>query len=92
LANYKASFEAILKKVGAKEKVEKTGLVLLKQNLPNSWNAYIEGNLELKIEKDFELFLFAIAEHTKENVEELSVYRFYHLIDYIKAKNKKEKA
>jgi len=84
----KADLEYILEVQGADIKIEKAELELLRRNLPDSWNVYVEGNMELRIERDFEQFLFSVAEHTKEDVENMTTYRFYHLIDYIKKKQK----
>jgi hypothetical protein len=45
------------------------------------------GNAELEMEKGFEQFLFEVAEHTKEDLDKITVFRFYSLLDYIKNKN-----
>ena len=39
------------------------------------------------MEVDFRKFLFSISEHTTKNVEDLSVFDFYALIDHIKEKH-----
>ena len=54
---------------------------------PSDWNVHNPNNAELKHENGFEMFLFKIAEHTKEDLDKITVYRFYNLLDYITAKN-----
>jgi hypothetical protein len=68
-----------------KEKAEKDMLRLSK---PNLWNVHISGNAELEMETGFEDFMFMVAEHTKEDLEKITVFRFYSLLNYIKSKNK----
>ena len=62
---------------------------LLSMQPPNVWNINTEGNMEIKMEVDFDKFLFSIAEHTSIDVEKLTVFKFYSLLDYLKSKNKK---
>ncbi len=59
---------------------------MLRLSKPSIWNVYMSGNAELEMEVGFEGFLFAIAEHTKEDLEEITVFRFYSLLDHIKSK------
>ena len=56
---------------------------------PNIWNIYIPGNMEVEMETEFEKFMLAVSEHTNENIDNISVFRFYSLLSYIKEKNKK---
>jgi hypothetical protein len=72
-----------------KETQDKTEFEMLRLSKPSIWNIYITGNAELEYENGFESFVFAVAEHTSENIETMSTYRFYCLLDYIKNKNKK---
>ena len=51
-------------------------------------HVFIKGNAELKMSNGFEEFMFLVAEHTKEDLEKISLLRFYSLLDYIKSKNK----
>lgn len=41
------------------------------------------------MEVEFEKFLLTISEHTTENINEISVFRFDTLIEYLKEKNSK---
>jgi hypothetical protein len=61
---------------------------MLRLSKPSVWNVYIQGNAELQFENGFETFMFLVAEHTKEDLEKMSVYRFYCLLEHIKSKNK----
>lgn len=61
---------------------------ILLQNRPRSWNVYVKGNMEIEMEVEFEKFLLSVSEHTNENVETLSVFKFNVLVDYLKEKNK----
>ena len=59
---------------------------MLRLSKPNLWNVYMNGNAELEHEVGFEAFMFVVGEHTKENVNTMTVFRFYSLLDYIKSK------
>lgn len=61
---------------------------MLRLSKPSVWNVYIHGNAELEHETGFENFLFTVSEHTNEDLDKMTVYRFYCLLDYIKGKNK----
>ena len=72
----------------AETKAQQAEKRVLELSKPNIWNIFIDGNKELSYEKDFESLMFSVSEHTNQNVEEMSVYKFYCLIDYIKQKQK----
>lgn len=55
------------------------------------WNVYIDGNMEIEMEVDFDKFLISIAENTKEDLEKISTFRFFVLVDYLKEKFSKNK-
>jgi hypothetical protein len=59
---------------------------MLRLSKPNVWNVHINGNAELEHEVGFEAFMFVVSEHTKEDVNNMTVFRFYSLLDYIKSK------
>lgn len=58
---------------------------------PNVWNVYEEGNLEIVMEVEFEKFLIAISEYSNETPDQLSTFRFYAQIDYLKEKHAPKK-
>jgi len=60
---------------------------LLLKNTPNIWNVNTEGNSEIEMEVDFEKFMIAISEHTNENIDDISVFRFYVIVEFIKEKS-----
>jgi hypothetical protein len=59
---------------------------MLRLSKPKVWNVYITGNAELEYEVGFEGFLFEVAEHTKEDLDKITVFKFYSLLDHIKNK------
>lgn len=71
-----------------KDSVEKR---LLMMNLPNVWNVHHAGNMEIEMESDFAKFMFAVSEHTNQDISEITVFNFYALLEYIKEKNTKNK-
>jgi hypothetical protein len=60
---------------------------MLRMSKPSLWNVHMEGNAELEMETGFEDFMFLVAEHTNEDLDKITVFRFYSLLDYIKSKN-----
>lgn len=65
---------------------EDTEAELLRLTKPKIWNIYIKGNEELKMETGFEKFIFLVQEHTTVDLDLISLFRFYSLLDYIKEK------
>ena len=61
---------------------------MLRLSKPSLWNVHMQGNAELEMETGFEDFMFLVAEHTNEDLDKITVFRFYSLLDYIKNKNK----
>lgn len=72
-----------------KNSIDKHERNLLSMEKPNSWNINKKGNLEIEMETEFEKFMYAISEHTTEDISKITVFRFYALTDYIKEKNSK---
>lgn len=64
---------------------------LLALDTPNIWNINTAGNMEVEMETEFEKFMLTVGEHTKEKLDEITVFRFYALLGYIKEKNKPNK-
>ena len=62
---------------------------MLELKKPNVWNTNIAGNMEVETEVEFEKFLVSLSEYTNENLEEITVFRFYALIDLLTEKHKK---
>jgi hypothetical protein len=71
----------------SQEDKEKAENEMLRLSKPNLWNVYLPNNAELEMEVGFEDFMFTVAEHTKEDLDKITVFRFYSLLDYIKSKN-----
>ena len=55
---------------------------------PNVWNIHHKGNMEVEMETEFTKFMYAVGEHTNENLEEILTFEFYALVEYVKEKNK----
>lgn len=62
---------------------------ILLKNPPRSWNVYVKGNMEIEMEVEFEKYLIAVSEHTNESIEQMSVFRFETMVNYLKEKNSK---
>lgn len=71
-----------------KEEIFQAEKGMLEMRKPNVWNTNIVGNMEVETEVEFEKFLVSLSEYTNENLEEITVFRFYALIDLLKEKNK----
>jgi hypothetical protein len=61
---------------------------MLRLSIPKDWNIHNKGNAEIEFTTTFETFLFAVQEHTNEELKNITLLRFYSLLDYIKSKNK----
>lgn len=60
---------------------------LLRLSSPNIWNVNKPKNMEVEMETEFEKFMLAVGEHTAEKLDEITVFRFYSLLSFIKEKN-----
>lgn len=69
------------------DEIEEQETEMLRLSKPNLWNVFLAGNAELELETGFEQFMFEVQEHTKEDLNTITVFRFYSLLDYIKNKN-----
>lgn len=63
---------------------------MLKQSKPSVWNVYEPNNADLEMETGFEEFMFLVAEHAppSEDLNKITVFRFYSLLNHIKKKTK----
>ncbi len=61
---------------------------------PNVWNIYIAGNMEREMEVEFEKFLINISRHIGQDIEQISTFKFYSMLEYLReeyrAKGKKK--
>lgn len=71
-----------------KQRVYNAEKRILENSKPRSWNIYIQGNMEIEMEVEFEKYLLAVSENTKESIDEITVFRFNALVDYLKEKDK----
>lgn len=60
---------------------------MLEMRKPNIWNVNVPGNMEVETEVEFEKFLASLSEHTNENPEDFTIFRFYSLVDLLKEKH-----
>lgn len=72
----------------SKELLYNLGKQMLEMRKPNVWNVFQPENMEIMMEVDFEKFLIAVSEHTNEKIDDISTFRFYALIDFLKEKYK----
>ena len=82
----KAQVNIILEEEGAEEKNNKAEEELLKLITPNHWNLNIDDNAEKSLELGFEEFMLSVKENTTEDLENITTFRFYSLLDFIKKK------
>ncbi len=68
------------------KEIEKAQTEMLRLSKPRNWNVYTPNNAELEEDVGFESYLFLVGEHTGEDVNTMTVFRFCSLIDYIKNK------
>lgn len=76
----------IIEEDQAQEKNQVATNELLRLINPNYWNLNIEQNAEKDIELGFEEFMLSVKEHTTEDLDTITTFRFYSLLDYIKKK------
>ena len=67
-----------------KQKFEKE---LLRLSTPSVWNIYEPGNAEVEIEVGFEQLILNLSEKTRLDVDSLSVFQFYTLLNSFKNGN-----
>lgn len=80
----RAQLSEIMEEPGAKEKTDLAEVELLSLINPNYWNLKINGNIEVDIEKKYEELILSVSKHTTENVNNITTFRFYSLIEAIK--------
>ena len=85
----KARVNWILEDEDAKEQEEVATKELLRLIHPTFWNLNREGNADVNIEVNFEEFMISVAEHTKEDLNTITTFKFYTLLKHI---NKKQNA
>jgi ubiquitin C-terminal hydrolase len=70
------------------EKEKKSTKELLKLIKPSFWNLNREGNADVDIEVGFEEFMISVSEHTKEDLNTITTFKFYTLLKHINKKHK----
>lgn len=55
---------------------------------PNIWNINVLGNMEIEMEVEFEKLLISVADNCNINIDNISVFRFYSVLEHLKEKNK----
>lgn len=70
----------------AKDRLEETTNVIMKITQPSYWNAFIKGNADVETERQAEMLLINVGEHTKKDVENISMLRFYYIMEFITSK------
>jgi hypothetical protein len=83
-----ARLDKILKIKDASDRVLEATNELLRLSTPDNWNAHIKGNAEVRTEREAERLILSVGEHTKEDLDKCTVFRFYSIIDFIKEKHK----
>lgn len=73
---------------GSEEKDRVAQKELLRLIKPAFWNLNREGNADVDIEVGFEEFMMSVSEHTKEDLNTITTFKFYTLLKHINKKNK----
>ena len=60
---------------------------ILQLHKPSSWNIYVSGNMEREMEIEFEKFLINVNENSNNDIDEVTVFRFYSTIEHLKDKH-----
>lgn len=68
-------------------KVDDTTAELLRLSKPKLWNPTIPNNAEVDMERNYQRLLLIMGEHTNQDLEDITIHKFYSLIAYIKEKN-----
>ena len=68
----------------SKEKETAAELELFSLMNPNYWNLNVSGNIEVDIEKKYEDLILSVSKHTTEDINNITTFRFYCLIENIK--------
>jgi ubiquitin C-terminal hydrolase len=82
----KSQLSVILEEEEAEQENKQATDELLRLINPTYWNLNIENSAEKEIELSFEEFMLSVREHTTEDLENITTFRFYSLLDYIKKK------
>lgn len=81
-----ARLDAIIGNPYEKKKRE-AQMEMLRASKPKIWNVNMKNNAELEHTVGFEQFMFLVAQHTNEDLDKITVFRFDCLEDHIKNKN-----
>lgn len=88
LEQLKARADKILKVKDSESKLKDATNELLRLTVPEHWNSHVKGNAEVRTEREYDTLLFMVGEHTKEELDSITIKMFFSLIDYIKSKHK----
>lgn len=80
----------IEKKVSIKDEVFEVEKEILENDKPHVWNVHIENNMERVLEVDFNKFAIQVTELSNQRLEDMTTFRFYATVEYLKEKNKKQ--
>ena len=83
----KAQCEVILESKGANDLDTSATNNLLRLINPSFWNLNIKNNAEFEIERGFEEFMLSVSEHSKEDLNKITTFKFYSLLEHIKSKS-----
>jgi len=72
------------------EEIQRIDKQILEQKDQNTWNVYVEGNTERSMEVNFEKILANINKEYSIDTENLTVWRFFAILEDIKERNNKQ--
>ena len=85
--NLKARLQAIITKDS--ECVQPSIDELLRLTKPNFWNPMLEGNLEVRTEREYESLMISLSKHATFDKNKITIFELYSLKQNIIESNKK---
>lgn len=79
----------ILDEEGNEERQKKANENLLKLVNPQFWNLNKSDNAEKEIELSYENLLISVSENSREDLKNITTFKFYNLMNYLKNKSLK---
>lgn len=85
--NIRARIQAIITKDS--KDIQPTIDELLRLTKPSFWNPTLEGNMEVRTEREFEALMISLAKHATIDKNKITVFELYSLKQNIIESNKK---
>lgn len=86
----KARAERLIGIEGSTNRVLSATQELLNLTKPKPWNTNVINNAEVEIEREYQRTLLVLEQHTTQDLDRISIHKFYSLIAFVKEKTKKD--